>query len=186
MGDDHGERVVHEVDGIQELDNRLPRWWLGTLYGSIVFAVVYWFGWQVLHIAETPRQAWDREVAVARAKEAAAAMALGELTPEALETMARSADVVEQGKQLFTSTCAACHRADGGGLIGPNLTDAFWIHGGGPTAIFGRVKDGVPDKGMPAWGPQLGEARVRAVAAYVLTLRNTNVPGGKLPQGEKI
>jgi len=185
MAEPDGNKVVHEVDGIQEYDNQLPRWWLVTLYLTVAFAVVYWFGWQVLHIAETPRATWEREMAEARAKEAAAAMALGEVTSESLETMARSADVVDQGKQVFASTCAACHRADGGGTIGPNLTDEYWLHGGAPTAILERVRVGVPDKGMPAWAAQLGETRVRAVTAYVLTLRNTNVAGGKPPQGER-
>jgi cytochrome c oxidase cbb3-type subunit 3 len=93
---------------------------------------------------------------------------------------------VEDGKQVFVSTCAACHRADGGGNIGPNLTDEFWIHGDKPQDIWSTVHNGIPAKGMPTWGPQIGEAKVASVVAYVLSIRNTNVPNGKAPQGEKV
>jgi cytochrome c oxidase cbb3-type subunit 3 len=99
--------------------------------------------------------------------------------------MSHTPTAVESGRQVFASTCAACHRADGGGNIGPNLTDAYWLHGSKPENIYSCVHDGVPNKGMPTWGPVLGEDKVETVVAYVLTLRNTNVPGGKAPQGEK-
>ncbi|MCB1149993.1 c-type cytochrome, partial [bacterium] len=90
---------------------------------------------------------------------------------------------VEQGREIFQTYCVVCHLEQGQGLVGPNLTDRFWIHGGKPMDIYNTVTNGVLDKGMAAWGNQLGPTRVQAVVAYVLTLRNTNVPG-KDPQGD--
>jgi len=100
------------------------------------------------------------------------------------ETNATHLFLVHQG-EVHTSTCAACHRADGGGVVGPNLTDDFWLHGSAPEKIFRTIATGVPDKGMPAWQPQLGALKTQAVAAYVLTLRGTHAAGGKAPQGER-
>ena len=89
------------------------------------------------------------------------------------------------GKESFTTLCAPCHAATGGGAIGPNLTDEYWLYGGAPMEIYKTVKVGVPAKGMPAWGPQIGEAKTQAVTAYVLSIRNSHAPGGKAPQGDK-
>jgi cytochrome c oxidase cbb3-type subunit 3 len=87
------------------------------------------------------------------------------------------------GQQAFTTNCVACHGTKAEGIIGPNLTDEHWLHGGGPAQIFGTIRDGVPAKGMPSWGPVLGPATVKSLTAYLLSLRNTRVPG-KAPQGE--
>jgi cytochrome c oxidase cbb3-type subunit III len=178
-------RVIHEIDGIQEYDNELPRWWLYTLYATMVFAAGYWFVYHSGEFAKGPAAAYEVEVAKLAKAEAEKAKALGAVTPEALAALARDKGTVEQGKQVFAQTCVACHRADGGGTVGPNLTDEFWLHGGAPDRIFKTVASGVPDKGMPGWQAQLGIERVQAVTAYLLTLRNTNVAGGKPPQGDR-
>ena len=177
-------REVHIYDGdIVEEDNRLPRWWLYALYATVAFATVYWYGEAELR-AWAPREVeYQQEMLAIRLEEATRGG--GALPPEALIALSKTPATVDQGKQVFTTTCAACHRADGGGNIGPNLTDDAWIHGSKPENIFGSVHDGVPAKGMPTWAPQLGEAKVAAVVAYVLTIRNTNVPNGKPPQGDK-
>jgi cytochrome c oxidase cbb3-type subunit 3 len=177
-------KVLHTVDGIEEYDNKLPNWWLYTLYGSIVFAIGYWFVYQSAGIGELPRAAYEAEMDRAAQAQAGAAK-LVPVTAEALAALAKDRGAVARGKQVFTTTCAACHRADGGGVVGPNLTDEFWLHGASPDKVYKTIKDGVLDKGMPAWGPQLGPERVQAVTAYVITLRGTNVPGGKVPQGER-
>lgn len=178
-------KVIHEVDGIQEYDNKLPNWWLYTLYGAVAFAVVYWFVYHVAGAGNLPLAEYQAEMDRAAAVEAERIKAAGALTPEALTKLARDKGTVEQGKQVFIQTCAACHRQDGGGLVGPNLTDEFWVHGGAPDKIYDTIAKGVPAKGMPAWGPQLGPDRVRAVTAYVISIRGTNVSGGKAPQGER-
>lgn len=185
MSDDPQDKVIHEIDGIQEYDNKLPNWWLYTLYATMVFAVGYWFHYHVGQFGEGPEAQYQAEVAKANAEQAARIKAAGVMTPEALVALAKDKGTVEQGKQVFAATCASCHRQDGGGVVGPNLTDEFWIHGGAPERVYKTIKDGVPDKGMPAWMPVLGPERVSAVSAYVLSLRGTNVAGGKAPQGER-
>ena len=105
------------------------------------------------------------------------------MSAERLEAMARNEAILAAGKTVFASTCASCHAANGGGQVGPNLTDEYWVHGGAPEKVLVSVRTGWVDKGMPAWGPQLGEQKVRAVTAYVLSLRGMKVAGGKPPQG---
>ena len=109
----------------------------------------------------------------------------GDVTDEMLVTLSKDSGTIDQGKAVFDQTCVTCHAAGGVGNIGPNLTDEYWLHGGGPKKIYGTVREGFLPKQMPAWGKQLGEEKTRAVVAYVLTLKNTNAPGGKAPQGEK-
>lgn len=174
------DRVIHEVDGIQEYDNQLPNWWLATLFISIVFAVGYFYVYHQGQLTDLPNAAYQKESERLAAEEA---KRTGVVTSAALLSLSRDGTKVSEGKSAFESTCAACHRADGGGNIGPNLTDGFWLHGGSPENIYTTISKGVADKGMAAWGPQLGSDRVQAVTAYILTLRGTNVAGGKAPQG---
>ena len=186
MSDGKRGSVVHVYDDIEEEDNRLPNWWLYSLYGTVVFAMCYWVWFHEYKQGVLPIAAYQREVYAARRAEAEKLLAMGDLSDAQLEEMAENGALTAQGKQIFETTCVACHLARGGGLVGPNLTDEFWLHGGKPTEILFTVRNGVIDKGMLAWGAQLGEEKVRAVTAYVLTLRNTHVPGGKPPQGEKV
>jgi len=179
-------KTVHVYDDIEEQDNHLPRWWLYSLYGTCVFALGYWIYFQAYGAGLSPLQSYQHERAAAKKAEAAQLMALGDLDDSKLWEMAKNPAIVQEGAEVYKNTCFACHLQNGGGQIGPNLTDDFWLHGGTPTQILKTVRDGVPDKGMLAWGPQLGEQKVRAVTAYVLTLVGTHVPGGKAPQGEKL
>ncbi|MBX3220587.1 MAG: c-type cytochrome [Labilithrix sp.] len=178
------DRVIHEVDGIQEYDNKLPNWWLYTLYGAIAFAACYWYWFETARLGASPVEAYQAEMDRAAADQAMA-LTVGDATPEALAALAKDPNATALGKQVFVSTCAACHRADGGGSVGPNLTDEFWLHGSAPERIYRTIASGVPDKGMPAWQPQLGALKTQAVTAYVLGLVGTNVSGGKAPQGER-
>jgi cytochrome c oxidase cbb3-type subunit 3 len=173
----------HVYDGIVEHDNKLPLWWQLTLYGTVVFALCYWFG-RRLEAIPSPVQAYNAEVAAQRAAEAERARARGTIDDAMLATLAKDPATIAQGKEVFVTTCAPCHKPDGGGNIGPNLTDAYWIHGSKPTDVYKTVTDGVTAKGMPTWGPVLGEQRVEAVVAFVISIENTNVPGGKAPQGD--
>lgn len=179
------DKVIHEYDGILEYDNRLPNWWLYTLFGSIVFAALYWVYYHQLEIGETPLQVYAAEMSKEQEKKERESAAMQPVTAELLLEMSRDTSVVEGGKQVYGQMCAACHGPTGGGLIGPNLTDEYWIHGSSPDKIYGVVRDGVLAKGMPAWGASLGEEKVRASVAYLLTLRNTKVAGGKAPEGDQ-
>lgn len=178
------DRVIHEIDGIQEYDNKLPNWWLYTLYGSIAFSVIYWYVYHSAALAPLPLAAYEAEKDRALAQQASE-IEVGEATPEALVALSTDPTALALGKQVFTSACAACHRGDGGGSVGPNLTDEFWLHGGAPEKIFASIASGIPDKGMPAWLAQLGAQRTQAVTGYVISLQATNAPGGKAPQGER-
>ncbi len=121
----------------------------------------------------------------AAAERQLARLGAGGLTDQSLLLVSQIPARVSEGEAIFRQYCVACHQAQGQGLVGPNLTDGWWLHGGRPTDIHRVVTDGVPAKGMAAWGNQLGPARVQAVVAYVLTLRGTNVPG-KEPQGVEL
>ena len=172
----------HTFDGIQEFDNRLPNWWLWILYGSIVYAIGYWILFHTLAVVPHPV---DRFAADMKAAEEArlAELAAGGVSDESLTLMASMDDIVAEGRQHFVTYCVVCHADQGQGSVGPNLTDEYWLHGGSPMDILDTVMDGVPAKGMAAWGGQLGPRRVEQAVAYVLTLRNTHV-AGKGPEGE--
>ncbi len=157
----------HSFDGIEEYDKKLPNWWLWTLYGAIAFSFFYWFYFHWVGNPESTAQRLDRrlgEIALA-----AAASGGAELDNAALWKMSRDEKVVADGRKTFLTQCVSCHGADLKGGIGVNLTDKDWIHGGNPTEIVAVLTKGVLDKGMPAWGPVLGKARVAQVAAFVLS-----------------
>jgi cytochrome c oxidase cbb3-type subunit 3 len=174
------EQLPH--DGIIEHDNFLPRWWLATLFGAIVFSFGYWFYFHTTGAGMTQLQELEADEKVLgdlRLKAMAA-----KVSDDMLVGISKDPAAVERGKAIFTSTCVACHGAKAEGGIGPNLTDGYWIHGGKPAQVYRTVAFGVPDKGMLSWGPTLGATKVQEVVGYVLTLKNTNV-AGKAPQGDK-
>lgn len=182
MDPNRDELLEHEFDGIREFDNRPPGWIMWILWGSIVYAVGYWsfvhtYGWGRL-----PAQQYAVSMAKA-AERQLAAMEGKEVTDESLLLMTQIPTRVADGKQIFEQLCSPCHLNDGSGKVGPNLTDAFWVHGGRPTQILKTVTYGVPEKGMVAWMDQLGPDRVQKVVTYLLTMKNRNLPG-KEPQGD--
>jgi len=177
------ERLLdHEYDGIREYDNPMPRWWLYIFWGTIVWAVLYWFN--VPGIGEGQGRIADYNASVAAA---AAAFPAPSATagPSGAELLAMSKDPAQlaAGKTVFLTNCVACHGPEGGGVIGPNLTDAFWIHGGAPEAIYHTVNGGVLPKGMPAWGQVLHPEQVTAVVAYVISLQGSTPANPKAPDG---
>ena len=171
--------IVHEYDGIEEADNALPRWWLAIFLATIVFGVGYWFYYHELELAPLPAAQLESDLAKLKATQAAAPA----VTDDMLVALSENPAAVAEGKDTFGKFCIACHAAQGQGVIGPNLTDKFWIHGGAPTNILDTVSKGVLTAGMPSWEGPLGPQGVQKVVAYVLTLRNTDVPG-KPPQGD--
>ena len=170
----------HDFDGIQEYDNRLPNWWLWTLWGTIVFSVGYWFAYETYGWALNPVAKYEAAMEAAGPEADLASRGLSEAD---LVAMSSDPAVLASGQEIFTQYCQVCHLAEGQGLVGPNLTDDYWIHGGRAVDIHKVIVDGVVEKGMAAWGRQLGPDRVDAVVAHVLTFRGKNIEG-KEPQGE--
>ncbi len=175
--------ILHVYDGIEEADNQLPLWWVAVFLGSIAFAITYWLGVQVYHARPSPMESYEQNIAAIRAAQAEAARNQPQVTPELLATLAKNPEAVAAGAAVFKQNCIACHADHGQGNIGPNLTDNFWLHGGRGVDIHHTITEGVPAKGMPTWGPVLGEGTVRNLTAFVLSLRGRNLPG-KPPQGE--
>jgi len=156
----------HVYDGIQEYNKRLPNWWLLTFYGSIVFAIGYWF-----YYAQSGIPVSDgRRVELALAEVEAAKLS-GNPAPDdsSLWAMSRNAVFVDAGRATYKATCASCHGEQLAGGIGPSLVDNVWIHGSNPLVVHGTIDKGVLVKGMPAWGPVLGSRKVAEVVAFVLS-----------------
>ncbi len=174
--DDIQGQIVHVYDGIEEADNELPTWWLVTLFASILFSAFYWMYYESLSVGDYPEAAYTKE-------RLAALEGAGEVTDADLLALVNDAPMVSAGKSLFFKNCTKCHGSNAGGKDGPNLTDKFWLYGGAPSDIYNTITNGTKN-GMASWGPKLGAGAVKQVAAYVITLRNTNV-AGKAPQGDE-
>ncbi|HVU04553.1 MAG TPA: cbb3-type cytochrome c oxidase N-terminal domain-containing protein [Polyangiaceae bacterium] len=174
----------HEYDGIQEYDNPMPRWWVLIFWGSFYFAFSY-FMWFHVYFKGSVKEDYAADMTAYR--EEMAKKALGaNVTEEALEKLTKDPAMMADAQGIFQKRCVQCHAANGQGLIGPNLTDDFWIHGKGTLMdIYGVVNGGVPAKGMPEWGKQLSAIEVAKAAAYVGTLRGKHLPG-KAPEGTQI
>jgi cytochrome c oxidase cbb3-type subunit 3 len=179
----HQDTVMeHEYDGIQEFDNRLPNWWLWIMWGSMVFALLYWVFFHTLGVGILPRERFEQVMQKAQIEQLARAEAAG-IDNDFFVMMSDTPDKVAEGREIFVKHCVACHLDDGRGSVGPNMTDGFWIHGCEPMQMLAIINTGVAAKGMPSWQNQLGPTRVNAVLAYLLTIRNNDV-AGKAPEGE--
>lgn len=174
----------HNYDGIRELDNHLPPWWVNMFILTVIWSVGYmWFyhwGGNGLNQADeykTEVEAAKKEIAIALAGKANA-------VDESNVTALTDASALADGELIFKNVCSACHGTKGEGMVGPNFTDEYWIHGGGIQNVFKIVKYGVPEKGMIAWAAQLKPVDMQKVSSYILTLKGTNPPNPKAPQGE--
>jgi cytochrome c oxidase cbb3-type subunit III len=179
-----GDKLLsgHEYDGIRELDNRLPRWWLGLFFITIIFAVVYFVSFHVLKIGATQEEEYNNEVAAAKLefKDAGPVNTIDATNVTLLTDEAAKAD----GKAIFDKNCVVCHLAQAQGLVGPNLTDEYWIHGCKIGDIFKVITTGVPEKGMISWQTQLTPEQIQRVASYIVSLQGSNPPNPKAPQGD--
>jgi cytochrome c oxidase cbb3-type subunit 3 len=176
---EHEILLDHNYDGIKELDNNLPPWWVYMFYLTIVFAAVYMYYY---HFSSGPSQVeeYKNEMVVAEAQMKEAANKVNEDNVTVLTDAAR----IASGKEVFTQNCANCHGNAGEGKIGPNLTDKNWIHGGDIKAVFITVKNGSTTKGMPAWKTQLSPSQIQEVSSYILSLKGSNPANAKEPQGD--
>jgi len=173
----------HDYDGIKELDNALPPWWKWGFYITILVGIIYLFRFHVVSAGPTPLQEYDKEMKAAAEKLENFRKNSKEAFDEKTITLA-DAKGITNGKKIFTGTCFPCHGNNGeGNAVGPNLTDKYWLHGGSLSEVFHTITNGVPDKGMQAWGKTFSPADVRNLASYVLSLQGTNPANAKAPQG---
>ncbi|WP_420578242.1 cbb3-type cytochrome c oxidase N-terminal domain-containing protein [Ekhidna sp.] len=173
----------HEYDGIRELDNRLPPWWLYGFYFTIAFAVVYMFRFYFL---DMPRQEDEFQAEMLKAKQEVQVYlaSLDNLIDENNVTLMTETADINAGKAIYEQNCSVCHAADGGGGVGPNFTDKYWLHGGDMTAIFSTIKYGVPSKGMISWESQLSPKKMQQVASYIYMMEGQTPANPKEPQGD--
>ena len=179
---EHEIMTDHNYDGIRELDNNLPTWWLYMFYATIVFAVVYFFYYQTSGYGDTQIQEYEKSIIVANEEMKLHASKVDENSA----TQLTDAAAIAEGKIVFMDNCAACHGKLGEGGVGPNFTDEYWLHGGDVKSIFKTIKFGVPEKGMIPWQSQISPPQIQQVASYILTLKGTNPPNAKAPQGELV
>ena len=172
----------HNFDGIRELDNKIPPWFSWLFYVTIAFAVFYMLDYHVFNAS--PLQDEEYQIQVKEAElQREALIKSGAFLNEESVTLLTDPTSIDAGKQIFTANCIACHSADGGGLVGPNLTDDYWIHGGGIKNIFKTIKYGVTAKGMIAWQSQLSPKQIQDVASFVISLHGTKPANPKQPEG---
>ena len=175
----------HDYDGIRELDNVLPPWWVKLFYATIIFALIYLVRFHVVD-DYTQAEEFNKEVAMAeefKAKNAAA-------TPDDMSvdkvTLLTDAESIAKGKEIFTNTCASCHKADGGGLVGPNLTDDTWINGGGIKNVYKVISEGSPNNpSMVSWKKIIKPTDIQKIASFVLSLQGSKPAGAKAAEGKK-
>ncbi|MDC1505378.1 MAG: cbb3-type cytochrome c oxidase N-terminal domain-containing protein [Winogradskyella sp.] len=183
--EEEGEIILdHNYDGIKELDNNLPPWWVYSFYISIIFAVVYMVRYHVLN-ADDQFVEYEIEYAEAnKAIEAYKKTAKGLVDFNTVEVLVEASDL-KAGKKIFEMNCVACHKPDGGGGIGPNLTDQNWILGGGIKNVFKTISEGGRDgKGMVAWKSELKPLEMAQVASYVLQFQGTTPAEPKAAEGD--
>lgn len=182
-----GELLLeHDYDGIKELDNDLPPWWVNLFYATAIFAVIYLVRFHVMD-GYSQVQEFEQEVELANAEIAKqnAASPKEEITLDKVVLLTDEASLAK-GKEIFTNACAACHKADGGGIVGPNLTDEYWINGGGIKNVFKIISEGSKNNpSMVAWNKTLESTDIQKVASYVLSLQGTKPAGAKPAEGEK-
>ncbi|GAB4409785.1 MAG: hypothetical protein OHK0039_13660 [Bacteroidia bacterium] len=173
----------HNYDGIRELDNNLPPWWKWGFYFTIGYAAIYLL---VFHVFGdwSSKQEYDAEIAEAAAQKEVYLSKVANLVDESNVVVLADAAELAAGKEIYVNRCLVCHGDMGQGGVGPNLTDAYWLHGGSVKDIFSTIKYGVPTKGMQAWQAELKPQQMQQVSSYILTMQGTNPPNAKEPQGE--
>jgi len=177
------EMTGHEYDGIRELDNPLPRWWVLTFLGAIIYSFFY-----VIHYHTGTnlliQNEYKSDLAIVQAQKGPQKPTFNE---GQFNSVVTDNSQLMSGREIFVGKCAACHGVHGEGGIGPNLTDSYWIHGKGvPQDIFQVVNEGVTVKGMPPWGTMLTKEELIKVVAYASTLKGSHPEHPKAPEGQKV
>lgn len=182
LEEEDGLLIPHTYDGISELNNPVPRWFNILFYGSVIFAAGYLYYY---HFADGPRQ--DQEYATEMAKADADKRAFLAKSGEKYDESTIKVDLsmVADGQVVYAANCIACHGEHGEGIVGPNLTDEFWLHGGSINDVFKTVKYGVPEKGMISWEKTLSAKKIAEVTNYIMSIQGSKPANPKAPQGPK-
>ena len=183
---EHEIMFDHHYDGIRELDNSLPPWWVAMFYVTIIFAGVYMVYYHVSDMGVSSQEAYNIEIKEANAEVKAYLATQANKVDENTVTSLTDNASLSAAKSLYDVHCVACHGALGEGGVGPNFTDNYWIHGGDIKSIFKIIKYGVPEKGMIAWQAQLNPSDMQKLGSYILSMKGTNPPNGKEPQGIEV
>jgi len=173
----------HDYDGIHELDNSLPPWWKYGFYLTIVIGVIYmWY----FYIGNGPSQIDELNAELRRGEEQVAAyLAKSANNVDENSVVMLDGVGIAEGQSIFSKNCVACHASDGGGnAVGPNLTDAYWLHGGSLKDIFKSIKYGWKDKGMKSWKDDFSPKQIAQLASFVKSLQGTTPAAPKEKQGE--
>jgi cytochrome c oxidase cbb3-type subunit 3 len=177
--------IEHDYDGIQELDNPIPAWFMYLFYATIIFSVGYLLNYHVFHFGQLQYEEYNTEMAQADiAKKAYLSKAANRVDENTVKLDAEPA-VLASGQAIFKQSCVPCHGDHAQGVVGPNLTDDYWLHGGKINDVFKTIKYGIQAKGMPTWEKQLSPKQISDVANYIKSLHGTNPTAAKEPQGEK-
>lgn len=177
--------IDHPHDGIYELDNQLPPWWVNMFYITIVFSIGYFAYYHYFDAGKLQLDEYKDEMRIGEIQKIVAADLQANAVNENTVIALTDQKSLASGQEIYIAKCAACHGQKGEGTVGPNMTDEYWLHGGSIRNLFHTVYNGVPDKGMIAWNSQLRPSEIQAVSSYILTLKGTNPPNPKAPQGDK-
>ena len=174
----------HDYDGIRELDNSLPPWWLWLFYICIFWSAVYLWYYHVSDRGPSQEEEYIHEMAAAEDAKSRYLASQANAIDETSVIVVNDEVALAEGKEIYVANCLVCHGAQGEGGVGPNFTDKYWIHGGSVNDIFSTIKYGVPEKGMISWKAQLRPAAMQKVASYILSFQGTNPENQKAPEGE--
>lgn len=177
--------IAHDYDGIQELDNPIPGWFMYLFYATIIFSVGYLLNYHVFRTGSLQYAEYRNEMAQADIEKKAYLSKAANRVDENTVKLVQDPAVLTAGGAIFKSTCAPCHGDHAQGNVGPNLTDDYWLHGGKINDVFKTIKYGVLAKGMPTWEKQLSPKQISDVANYIKSLQGSNPVNPKAPQGNK-
>lgn len=184
MSEEESLLTEHDYDGIKELNNPTPAWFMGLFYITIAFAVGYLLIYHVFGVGQLQYQEYQTEITIANKQKEAFLAKSANRVDESNVKLSTDAPVLQAGETVFKTHCAACHGEKGQGVVGPNLTDEYWLHGGKINDVFKTIKYGVQAKGMPNWEKQLTPKQISDVANYIKSIYGTHPAGAKEPQGD--
>ncbi len=173
----------HDFDGISELDNRVPPWFTYLFAGTVVFGGIYLLDYHVIGSSKLSAGEYQEEIAAADVQRRVILAREGTIDENAL-TASKDPAVLAKGREEFMKFCVSCHGNEGQGVVGPNLTDDYWIHGGGIKNVYTTIKNGVPAKGMISWQLVFSPKQIQDIGSYVLSLRGKNPPNAKKAEGQ--